>query len=111
MINKRGSKKGFVEPVDDVFIRREKEKARRLRNSAWWARKIASGRCYYCGKEVGRENLTMDHMIPLSRGGMSNKGNLVPSCKECNNMKKYLLPVEWEEYMNRIREDFKEEDR
>ncbi len=106
----RNIESGIVEPIDDKIIKREKEKARRLRNSAWWSRKIASGKCYYCGKEVGRENLTMDHVIPLSRGGRSSKGNLVPACKDCNNMKKYLLPVEWEEYMERIKRDFNEDE-
>jgi 5-methylcytosine-specific restriction endonuclease McrA len=37
----------------------------------------------------------MDHLVPLSRGGRSIKGNLVPACKACNAKKKYRLP--WEE--------------
>jgi 5-methylcytosine-specific restriction endonuclease McrA len=41
----------------------------------------------------------MDHVVPLSRGGRSTKDNLVTSCKECNNKKKTLLPMEWEEYL------------
>ena len=36
----------------------------------------------------------MDHVVPVSRGGKSTKGNIVPCCKECNNAKKYLTPVE-----------------
>jgi 5-methylcytosine-specific restriction endonuclease McrA len=51
---------------------------------------------------VGREKLTMDHLVPLSRGGKSKKGNLVPACKECNSKKKYLLPIEWEEYLGSL---------
>ncbi len=54
-----------------------------------------------------RTDLTMDHLIPLSRGGKSKKGNLVPACKECNNKKKYLLPLEWEEYLDTLRSGFK----
>ncbi len=86
-------------------IRREKEKARRVRHSAWWARRIQDGTCYYCRTRVGRDNLTMDHIVPLSRGGKSKKGNLVPACKACNNKKKYLLPVEWEEYLRSLSAD------
>ena len=41
----------------------------------------------------------MDHIVPVIRGGKSSKGNVVPSCKECNNKKKHLLPIEWEEYL------------
>jgi len=85
--------------VSDEEIRREKEKARRLRRSHWWNSRIEKGICHYCNHQVGRENLTMDHVVPLVRGGKSKKGNLVPACKECNNRKKSLLPVEWEEYL------------
>ena len=88
--------------MSDADIRREKEKARRLRKTHWWNSRIEKGVCYYCGRRVGRENLTMDHVVPLARGGRSSKGNLVPACKECNNRKKYLLPVEWEEYLKSL---------
>ena len=87
------------EIISEQTIRREKEKARRLRNSAWWMKKTRNGTCYYCNRSVGKDSLTMDHVVPLSRGGKSKKGNIVPACKECNNRKKYLLPIEWEEYL------------
>ncbi len=45
----------------------------------------------------------MDHVIPLSRGGNSDKINIVACCKECNTKKKALLPVEWEEYLQTIK--------
>ncbi len=83
-------------------IRREKEKARRLRHTQWWYNRLSPGICYYCRQRVGRANLTMDHLVPLSRGGKSRKGNLVPACKECNNKKKYLLPLEWDEYLETL---------
>ncbi len=47
----------------------------------------------------------MDHRIPLSRGGASDRENLVPACKECNNRKKYLLPHEWDEHLERLEKD------
>ena len=86
--------------ADDAHIRREKAKARELRNSAWWKRKRSSGICHYCGKKFKVDELTMDHLIPIIRGGKSVQGNVVPACKECNNKKKYLLPMEWEEYLH-----------
>jgi 5-methylcytosine-specific restriction enzyme A len=92
----------FYDEISDQEIRREKEKARELKRSSWWLRRIQTGVCYYCNKEVGRTNLTMDHIVPLSRGGESRKGNIVPACKECNNKKKYLLPIEWEEYLQSL---------
>ncbi len=44
----------------------------------------------------------MDHVVPLTRGGKSVKGNVAVCCKECNNHKKNLLPLEWEEYLEKL---------
>lgn len=49
--------------------------------------------------------LTMDHIVPIVRGGKSKRGNVVPACKECNTKKKYMLPIEWEEYLSRLKEE------
>jgi 5-methylcytosine-specific restriction endonuclease McrA len=92
----------YTSEITEQDIRKEKERARELKRSSWWLRRIQPGVCHYCNKEVGRANLTMDHIVPLSRGGKSKKGNIVPSCKECNNRKKYLLPIEWEEYLHSL---------
>jgi len=89
--------------VDDEHIKREKAKARELRGSQWWKRKRSSGSCYYCEGKFKPADLTMDHLIPVVRGGKSVQGNLVPCCKECNNNKKYLLPMEWEEYLEALK--------
>jgi 5-methylcytosine-specific restriction endonuclease McrA len=95
--------KRFWHEMGEGTIAHEKNKARSLRQSSWWKKKIAKGECYYCGKTFSPDELTMDHVIPLSRGGSSEKINLVPCCKECNNKKKYLLPTEWEEYLQTIK--------
>jgi 5-methylcytosine-specific restriction enzyme A len=91
-----------LDGIDEAAIRRERAKARELRKSRWWQQKIANSLCYYCQAKVAPAELTMDHIVALSRGGSSSKANLVPSCKECNNKKKILLPLEWEEYMERL---------
>ena len=92
----------FTSDVSEEEIRQEKIKARRLRKSQWWQRKCAGGVCYFCGRKMLPKELTMEHVVPIIRGGRSSKGNLVPACKECNNRKKYLLPLEWEEYLERL---------
>lgn len=79
---------------DEKHIARERAKARELRKSQWWQNKLNAGICYYCGKKFLRSELTMDHLVPIARGGKSTKGNIVPCCKACNNAKKYLTPVE-----------------
>ncbi len=85
-------------------IKREKQKARELRATQWWKRKCAKGVCAYCGRRVSPHDLTMDHIVPLSRGGKTTRNNVAPACKECNNRKKYLLPLEWEEYLESVKE-------
>ncbi|MFH0926442.1 MAG: HNH endonuclease [bacterium] len=79
---------------DPRHIAKERQKAKGLKKSQWWKNKLAQGICHYCTKFFSKEELTMDHIVPLSRGGMSVKSNIVVSCKECNNKKKYLTPVE-----------------
>ncbi len=92
-------------PIDSAHIRREKQKARDLRKSQWWKRRRADGICYYCRKHFPPDELTMDHLVPLIRGGRTNKGNVVPCCKECNSRKKYLLPIEWEAYLEKMKHE------
>ncbi|MFW2365350.1 MAG: HNH endonuclease [Desulforhopalus sp.] len=86
---------------DEAEIRSERAKARELRKTRWWQQKTGPGLCYYCGQKTPFKALTMDHLVPLARGGRSTKDNLVPSCKKCNNKKKSMLPLEWEEYMEK----------
>ena len=47
--------------------------------------------CQYCG---ARSNLTVDHVIPRSKGGTSSWDNIVASCAPCNRRKGDLLPRE-----------------
>ncbi|HUU41733.1 MAG TPA: HNH endonuclease signature motif containing protein [Desulfatiglandales bacterium] len=97
----------FISEIDKGEINRQKQQAKKLRQSAWWQRKVSKGICHYCGRHVDPGQLTMDHVVPIIRGGKSSKGNLVPACKDCNNKKKYLLPIEWDEYLKNFgqRED------
>ena len=47
--------------------------------------------CQYCG---ARSNLTVDHVIPRSKGGGSTWDNIVASCAPCNRRKGDLLPAQ-----------------
>jgi 5-methylcytosine-specific restriction enzyme A len=84
----------FLIDVSEEQIRRERQKARDLRASAWWKRKRAAGICHHCAGKFPPGDLTMDHLVPIIRGGKSTKGNLVPSCKKCNSERKHRLPFE-----------------
>jgi 5-methylcytosine-specific restriction endonuclease McrA len=48
-------------------------------------------RCQYCG---AGDNLTLDHVVPKSRGGSSDWGNLITACKNCNSKKGDFTPQE-----------------
>ena len=84
----------FLVEVSEEQIRRERQKARELRASPWWKRKRAAGGCHHCGGRFLPKDLTMDHLVPVIRGGKSTKGNLVASCQKCNAERKYRLPFE-----------------
>ena len=92
----------FAYDLDDSDQRRERHKARDLRNSQWWKRQVAKGMCHYCKRSFAPKTLTMDHIVPISRGGKTTKGNVAPCCKECNNAKKQMLPIEWEQYLSQF---------
>jgi 5-methylcytosine-specific restriction endonuclease McrA len=50
--------------------------------------------CYYCEEKVNRNNATLDHIKPLSKGGNNSKENLVTCCLECNAIKSGRTPME-----------------
>ena len=93
----------LFEPADEEHIQKERRKAQEMRKSQWWKNRRASNKCYYCKQSFPAKELTMDHLIPLARGGFTTKSNLVPSCKSCNTQKSYLLPIEWEEYLQQLK--------
>ena len=79
---------------DERHIKRERAKARELRNTPYFKELFAKGICRYCGEKFPQEELTLDHIVPVARGGRSTKGNLVVCCRACNQAKKYLTPAE-----------------
>lgn len=53
----------------------------------------ANGHCHYCGKEA---KLTMDHIIPLSKGGTHSQNNIAAACAHCNSSKGARTLEEWQ---------------
>lgn len=45
------------------------------------------GHCAYCGKKIEYDDMTIDHIAPLSKGGSNDLANTIPSCQLCNNQK------------------------
>jgi 5-methylcytosine-specific restriction protein A len=75
-------------------VKREKSKAQEMRKSQWWKNQLGQRKCHYCEGEFAVLDLTMDHIIPIIRGGMTSRSNVVTCCKECNSKKKYFTPAE-----------------
>ena len=84
----------FFAPVSAQHQKKEKAKARELRHSNWWKQQVGKGICYHCENRFPVTELTMDHLIPIARGGKSDKKNCVPCCKKCNNKKGHKTRAE-----------------
>jgi len=54
--------------------------------------KIYNSPCIYCGSLL---NITLDHVIPISRGGTHGIGNIAAACKNCNLSKSSKTIMEW----------------
>lgn len=50
--------------------------------------------CQYCGCQFGRSDLTLDHVVPRSRGGATAWENVVAACRGCNQRKGNRTPDE-----------------
>ena len=80
-IKHRALKRGNT-PVDEV-----------LTFSQWQQVLDSYGhRCAYCG--VKSDHLTVDHVIPVARGGQDTMANVVPACQHCNCSKGAKTPEE-----------------
>lgn len=62
----------------------------------------ARGRCALCGKKLAFEDMTLDHIIPLSKGGMDDISNLQCTCSACNGFKRNFLPQEFTAHLKNM---------
>jgi 5-methylcytosine-specific restriction endonuclease McrA len=51
-------------------------------------------KCQYCGTKLGWHNITIDHVMPASRGGGTSWLNCVSACRPCNRRKDCKTPDE-----------------
>jgi 5-methylcytosine-specific restriction protein A len=84
----------FFAAVSAEEQKKQKAKARELRQSSWWKQQLGKGVCYHCEQKYKPNEMTMDHLIPIARGGKSNKKNCVTSCKDCNSKKGHRTRAE-----------------
>lgn len=53
-----------------------------------------NGKCCYCNRFVSETRATFDHVVPKSRGGLTNWTNIVTACYNCNQAKDCRTPEE-----------------
>jgi len=85
-------------PVPSVIRRRTYINVRRRREASGMKRLRIymrdKFRCQYCGEKKPVSELTLDHILPRSRGGDNSPVNIVTACVPCNNRKSDRTPAE-----------------
>lgn len=84
--------KAILLPKISVYVRVRQARLRgaegRFTPTEWRARyELYGGCCAYCSKPLSFRSATMDHVIPISKGGSNWPENLVPACGTCNKSK------------------------
>lgn len=74
-----------------INVRRRREQSGMKRLRIYMRDKF---RCQYCGDKKGLAELTLDHIVPRSRGGDNSPVNVVTACLQCNNRKANRTPAE-----------------
>lgn len=62
-------------------------------------KRLYSSPCFYC---ESTQDITVDHLIPIGRGGSHSIGNLVSACRSCNVRKGNKLPIEYRIWCERV---------
>jgi 5-methylcytosine-specific restriction enzyme A len=52
-------------------------------------------KCQYCGAEMGKSSMTVDHFVPLELGGNNDETNYLTACRSCNKKKANMSAEEW----------------
>jgi 5-methylcytosine-specific restriction endonuclease McrA len=85
----------------EAALERNHKRRARLKNAKTFkitakeSKKLYSSPCLFCGS---REQINLDHIIPISRGGSHGIGNLQPLCENCNSTKYNKTIMEWRMY-------------
>jgi 5-methylcytosine-specific restriction endonuclease McrA len=83
------------EPRGDFRFRRRRPPRHHKRAIKRATMRDCGRRCVYCAAPLAPEFATLDHVLPVSRGGSHVPGNLVIACHECNQLKGNALPLDF----------------
>ena len=61
------------------------------------------GRCAHCGRDISVDVMTVEHAVPISRGGSNEDVNIVPLCSDCNTSKgfKVINPYDYYRFLRK----------
>jgi 5-methylcytosine-specific restriction endonuclease McrA len=102
-VYREATKKYYLANPEVKRALERKRKARKHDNSIFYIstkelKRLYAGPCSYCGSSG---EMTLDHVVPISRGGVHGVSNLVPACNPCNSSKGQKVLIEWKIYKNR----------
>jgi 5-methylcytosine-specific restriction endonuclease McrA len=94
LLEVHGVRQVFIVPALIVFFKDFALPAIRPRPTRRAIYERDEGRCSYCGRMLMRNEATIDHVVPKSRGGADGWTNLVLACEPCNTRKGDRTPGE-----------------
>lgn len=79
------------------YYMKKKSNGGSFTHQEWIELKVQFGcKCALCAKPESEVRLTIDHIIPVSKGGRNDIGNLQPLCQSCNSRKSNRLLDIWQ---------------
>jgi len=86
-----------AENRDKVTLQKQRRRMRELGVRSYDIKpaeiaRILNSTCLYCGST---QNIQVDHVVPLAKGGRHSIGNLAPACKTCNVRKSAKFLMQW----------------
>lgn len=102
-ICKRKRDNYYLDPLKSN-LKEQKRRAQKLSNGIYKIttkefKKLKNQNCFYCGSY---NQIEIDHVLPISRGGTHSVGNLVSACLKCNRSKKDKTIMEWRNQWNNL---------
>ena len=82
--------------MNNVKIRKRRRLTKEERQKIY---ESTGGRCAYCGQSITIEEMQVDHIFPIYRGGTDKLENMLPACRACNFYKS-TMPLE--DFRNRV---------
>lgn len=92
-----------IEPDINVGNKKKVKRKQYSENQRKIIYQRADGRCQLCGRKIEFNNMTVDHIIPISKGGSNDMDNTEATCFPCNQFKSNIFPAE---FVDRITEIF-----